>query len=301
MSWTNNSLPACGQYVFGFSTGHVGTTTLSRSSSYADGSWTLLSDVAFFFEVDHRVTRHGLSVREQEGHVRDVYLKEIARLLGTRRKRVCVDLSHFTLLYFEGLIQVMRAERLPFKLVRIRRDAMETARSLGGRFTVGFRPLDAPESLELRVDATVSREFNALEKGLYAVDETEAQWLKILRKWNSGHILTCSWSEWAPMGSDFVVECVQPIARFLGLNTSRAVPDTKDHHNPEELEADRYNDIAVLMCYRSKMYKTSSTYRWIGQTLPSGNALRNHMEQFNATMSSAYVSDSTLDCAAHHG
>ena len=103
------------------------------------------------------------------------------------------------------------------------------------------------------------------------------------------------------MGSDFAVECVQPIARFLGLNASRAVPDTKDHHNPEELEADRYNDIAVLMCYRSKMYKTSSTYRWIGQTLPSGNALRNRMEQFNATMSSANVSDSTLDCAAHHG
>ena len=54
-----------------------------------------------------------------------VYLKKLSQRLGARSARVCVDLSHFTLLYFEGLIRVMRAEDLPFKLVRIVEEEVE--------------------------------------------------------------------------------------------------------------------------------------------------------------------------------
>jgi len=263
---------------------------------YADGA-RMLSDVAFFFEIDGTgVQRHGLSIAEQEDHVRNVYLKKLSAHLGTARAHVCVDLSHWTLLYFEGLISVMRAARLPFKLVRIHRDAIETARSLDNSFSVGYRPFDARESLQLRVDAAVSSAFSPLESGLYDVDETEALWRKILSNWNSGVILTCHWSEYSPLGLGFVDECVHPIARFLGLKAAPAVPVTKDHHNPRESAAARYNDIALLLCYRSKM-SASSTYRWLGQSLPSGHALRNRMGRFSATTGAANLSDPrSSDC-----
>jgi len=254
---------------------------------------TLLSDVAFFFEPDHRekaiVKKHGLSIAEQEDHVRNVYLKELSQSLGTRKARVCVDLSHFTLLYFDGLIRVMRAERLPFKLVRIHRDAMEAARSFNGHFMVGYRPSDAPESLQLSVDANLSKTFSALEMGLYAADETEAQWRKILREWSSGLILTCTWAEYPPLGLNFIDECVRPIAHFLGLNTSWRVLNNRPHNNPIESKAQFYNDVALLMLYHSKMCKASKTYQWMGQTLPSGQALWNR--QFNATTSFRQVSE----------
>ena len=181
-------LPPCRKFVFGFSTGHVGTTTLSNRTTYRNGAANL-SDFSFFFEPDKSVVRHGLSIHAQEDHVRNVYLNQLSRrLAGTRLLRACVDLSHFTLLFFEGLIRVLQSEGLPFELVRIRRDAVETARSLGNRFVVGFRPFDAPESLQLRVDKRVYTTFTALESGLYAVDETEAQWRKILMGRRSGHI-----------------------------------------------------------------------------------------------------------------
>ena len=85
---------------------------------------TKLDDIAFFFEPDRTlhvgasaprnprkfpasvVKTHGLSQAEQEQHVREVYLPELSEGLQLQGKphgaRACVDLSHFTLHYFEG-------------------------------------------------------------------------------------------------------------------------------------------------------------------------------------------------------
>ena len=294
--------PACDEYAFAYSTGHVGTTSLCDRETYADGPTMKRSDVAFFFEPDGTVKQHGLSLDEQEDHVRKTYLEALSRVrpgdnVREPRARLCVDLSHFNLLYFEGLIRVMRAERLPFKLVRIHRDAMEVARSVSRKgLAIGFRPFDAPESLELNIDATAAKQLSALELNLYAVDETEAQWRKILSGWGSGQILTCSWSEYAPMGLSFVDECVGPIARFLGLNAAPAVRDTRDHNNPQESAHARHDDIALLMCYRAKMHKASSTYRWLGSSLPSGVALRNRMHQYRASVNISELHSQTAHC-----
>jgi len=276
------NLPACGAYVFGYSTGHVGTTTLSRSSTYAHGG-TNKTDVAFFFELDHSfghtntIGRHGLSIAEQENHVRNVYLKEMSQRLGQRRARICVDLSHFHLHYFEGLLRVMRAERRPLKLVRIRRDAVEVARSLGASFAVGYRPSDAPESLVLSLNESVYQQFDSMEKGLYDADETEAQWRRLLEDWN-GEIFTCRWAEWKPMGLDFVDQCVKPIARLLGLQPAQQVEDTKNHHNREESVADRLRDLPLLEQYSARMSNASPMYRLMGHTLPSGLAHGDRLE-----------------------
>ena len=224
----NSTLPACGAYVFGFSTGHVGTTTLCDKKTYADNT-TNLDDVGLLFEPDKFVhfagdetvvRAHGqLTIEEQEAHVRGIYLKEVSMLLGTRRVSWCVDLSHMTLHYFDGLIRVMRAEGLPFRLVRIRRDALEVARSLHGKFDVGYRPFDAPETLVLRVDRTVYTKFSEKEIGLFDADEAEAQWQRIDER-SRRDALSCAWSDWPSLGGGLEEECVQPIAQMLGLQVT---------------------------------------------------------------------------------
>jgi hypothetical protein len=132
----SRQLPACGEYVLGYSTGHVGTTTLSSRTTYADGPTKSVSDVQFFFEIDAhvqapcsscsdgnvssskkvqglKVGHHGLTIEEQEDHVRNVYFERLSLLLrarGVSWARTCVDLNHFTLMYFDGLTRVLSQE-----------------------------------------------------------------------------------------------------------------------------------------------------------------------------------------------
>lgn len=54
-------LPNCEQYVFGFSTGHVGTTTLSVPNTYTDSDSLRVSDVKFLFEIDSSVVATDLT------------------------------------------------------------------------------------------------------------------------------------------------------------------------------------------------------------------------------------------------
>ena len=288
----HSALPQCDEFVFGFSTGHVGTTTLSHSSTYEDGI-NQLSDVALFFELDGaaqwrknnlrpseaRAIKALESVEAQERHVRERYLKQMAILLNGRRVKVCVDLSHFTMLYFTGLINVMRAERLPFRLVRIERDAVEVARSLGGRSVkIGYKPqMVGSESLVLRVPPTM--DFSDLELGLFDVDETEAQWRLIDADAKRGSY-SCWWSEFGTthdnatgVDGGFIEQCVRPIAKLLGLRSKERVANSKDHHRREEDLLQRRLDVEALASYATRMRDASSAYRQAGASLPSGRAL----------------------------
>ena len=92
-----SKVPACDEYVFGYSTGHVGTTTLSAKKTFADGNATRLRDVAFFFEVDRdynatEAATHGLSMQEQEAHElgqEDMFHMQRCNAGGHDRERAC--------------------------------------------------------------------------------------------------------------------------------------------------------------------------------------------------------------------
>ena len=137
----NRTLPLCREYVFGFSPGHTGTTTLSSPSSYVSGSRNK-SSVGFAFEVGVFQPRGPRTVAGQVNdvnlevhHARHTYLPALHEQIGQYVKPddqldLCVDLSHTNLYFFRGLVQVMREDNMRFRWVRIRRDGVETARSL---------------------------------------------------------------------------------------------------------------------------------------------------------------------------
>ena len=88
----------CQSYVFGWSTGHVGTTTLSSNASYASGPSRPLSSVLFVFEQEFRRSYdygNRTSLADEEAHVQHTYLPGLERIRRNRNPAasMCVDLS----------------------------------------------------------------------------------------------------------------------------------------------------------------------------------------------------------------
>ena len=272
--------PPCRKYVFGFSPGHTGTTTLSDALSYRDGTRNL-SSVFFTFEPFMMGAR--IEDEEEEASlVRTRYLptleKEVRKARHTRSLQepldLCVDLSHYNLYFFRGLLKVMRDEKLPFQLLRIRRDAVETARSLthpayandatderrDNHFhtSVGFNPLEAPRSIVLNVSNRTWASFSAVQQGLWMVDETEAQWQEHVDEEARRGAVEISWSKYGGPYA-FVDDCLKPIASSLGLQVASSVYDEK-RHTEDERSPDNADDLHELAGYRQQMSREVAAY-----------------------------------------
>jgi len=148
--------PPCTEYYLGWSTGHVGTTTLDSASTYHDSGTRQLSSFAFFFEgqgvqdvqgnvvdadawprvVNRSMYDTGMSVADERKYVQEIYLPMLTRGFEQRRKigepvvspSTCVDLSHINLFFIDGLLAELSSSAAT--LLRIRRPALETAISL---------------------------------------------------------------------------------------------------------------------------------------------------------------------------
>lgn len=289
--------PPCRKYVFGFSPGHTGTTTLSDVWSYRDGTRNL-SSVFFTFEPFAMGARIE-DADEEASLVRTRYLPTLERVVRheTRHSRrplqepfdLCVDLSHYSLYFFRGLLKVMREERLPFQLLRIRRDAVETARSLthpafandatderrGNHFhtSVGFNPLEAPRSVVLNVSNGTWASFSAVQQGLWMVDETEAQWQQHVDAEARRDAVEISWSKYGGPNA-FVEDCLEPIASSLGLQVASSVYDEK-RHTEDEQSPDDVDDLHELAGYRQQMTREVAAYSTLLKSavaLPSSTA-----------------------------
>ena len=291
--------PACEEFVFGFSTGHTGTTSLSDRDTFSSGLSRPLSDVAFFFEVGG-AQRNTADVREQERHVRNVYLPSLAAGLETKRDHgllrkhgpvpLCVDLSHWDLFFYRGLIRTMEVGRKSFRFVRIRRDAIEIARSLAENTQLsthdlhyhkkfhtvtGFDPFEARDAIVLGVGEAAWANLSAVQQGIWMADETEAQWRRYVPTQVRRRALEVSWSKYdggAWFGSSpFVSEAAAPVARALGLAVSHQVSDTKTHAETETAN-ERTANVRELEVYRSIMHTSCAGFREFAD-LPSSGAL----------------------------
>ena len=191
----------CRGFVLGFSTGHVGTTTLSTRTMYrAPANVSSTSDlVQFFFELVARPPPGELSISAQRAFSFEVWLPSVLRRLRriAAQPVLCVDLGHTWLPIHRALPDLLREAGIRVQLVRIRRNAHEVARSIGYDMTGGhefgperlhacgesLRLVFCPKRMRdggiLCVNATLNRHWEVwspYQKGLWIADETEAQW-----------------------------------------------------------------------------------------------------------------------------
>ena len=117
-------------FVFGWSTGHVGTTTLSKGSSYGDPS-----SVTFVFEelpspfgrlgrgrVRKMSVDYLASLEEEERFVSDRYIPHLLAFRGNAS--TLVDLGHHNLYFAQGLLDYLHRHRQEFRVlfIRVRRE-----------------------------------------------------------------------------------------------------------------------------------------------------------------------------------
>lgn len=233
LSFGNGS---CSVFVLGFSTGHVGTTTLSNQHSYVDGSSPLSSYHFIFENVKLRVTMNTTFLDEEKYAKK--YLKSLV-IPGEHQK--CVDLSHYWMSFGRGLIKLLRENEVEVRVVRIRRDACEVAKSFaesrrGARnakclANVGACALDVPD-LALPVDKKGWMAWSPFQRALWMSDETEKRWKTIYEPMlELNHVLEVEWSKSDERFDDPLLAALIPISNYLGLGVNEDVPRTKEHVN----------------------------------------------------------------------
>jgi hypothetical protein len=152
--------------IFGFSTGHVGTTTLCTPAAY-NADEIAQNNVKFLFEragVPPAVCgKRDWDMKKEIQHVEYYYGPEILTDVPLTGKSTIVDLSHANICFYRGLIHVLHRENIPFKFIRIRRERLETAVSMSiqfddtvdffGRDYYRFHPFEAQHLTHLRIPA----------------------------------------------------------------------------------------------------------------------------------------------------
>ena len=287
------SKKTCQHYVFGFSNGHVGTTTMDDHSFYHDPE----STTGFGFEVVG-LWKHGpwhawrapSTVAEEVQFVNSTYLPALwkATSPGGAQKKACVDLSHTNLFFFRGLLKVLREANLPFKLVRVRRDAVELALSLltqvptGGagpdHLVTAYRPFEAPGARVLQLKGDPRATWNKLtdfQKALWMIDEVEAQWLRNIDANAKKGSLTVDWSRSDQThGDPFVENAAKPVAKFLGLPLKSHVGDKKQHTDGKKVDARVLKtDLHHLHAYQSMMLAECVHFHALAPQLPTSRAI----------------------------
>jgi len=200
---------------FGWSTGHVGSTSLSTSRAYASSATRSMRSFAFRFEILRRnkgsarffIEANG-TVAYQTDTVRAYLSSSVAKIFirmdrasdakGLKRvpKRAYVDFGHHSLFFIEGLLDAY--PRSPIgsprpRLVRIRRGRFETA--LSWCDMPGCNTLDATAEnrlapigrsysfsphlsypVRLAMPLQLWSQLTPTQKVMWYIDEVEARW-----------------------------------------------------------------------------------------------------------------------------
>ena len=102
----------CSSIVLGFSTGHVGTTTICSEQAYAREAGR--STIKFFFEPSSMSPAAPQDIDTQAAHATAVYVPSLLHgLQNVSSPVMCVDLSHFWLSFSDGLLRVLNASVRP--------------------------------------------------------------------------------------------------------------------------------------------------------------------------------------------
>ena len=213
----------------------AGTTSLSKASLYGDPE-----NVLFMHESQHgyflcnnigaKLWRN-FTFEDEYIYVKDKYFPCINSNY-LKGHHTVLDLGHHNLFFISALLEYLTnvKSRIPFLLVRLRRDRFETALSLTFKnLTEQYADLCAHEGLMYRYcpydrqdevvlsppNRTAWRGMTVYQHALWMIDEVEARWLKLKEKYPQMNTLEISWGKNRPGSFDLAADA---IARLIGVN-----------------------------------------------------------------------------------
>ena len=232
--------PITYDFVFGYSTGHVGTTAMSDGTAYGHPSHVVfmheLKNGPYNFPKSAKFTtavwKKGNSHTEYK-FVRNTYVDFLKESRG-ENKTTLVDLGHNNLYFVNALVKYLLSQTTyRFLIVRVRRERYESAVSLSfdrpGRrhedlcSALWFRycPYDREEDVILHPPSRHAwLNFTTFQKALWLVDETEARWHRLVTENPCMNYTEVIWGSKWPHSFE---NATLTIARFLGLHLSHMV------------------------------------------------------------------------------
>jgi hypothetical protein len=168
-------------------------------------------------------------------------------------KDVLVDLGHNNLYFARALVEYLLAETAHrFMFVRVRRDRLESAISLSfdrpnhqytdicGSLWYRFCPYDRESEVILHPPSKeVWNALSIFQKALWIVDETEAQWNKLVEEHSGMNHTEVLWgSKWVGSFDNATIH----IGKLVGLNVT--APLQSEDRNKGNVHAGRDNQDA---------------------------------------------------------
>lgn len=262
------------RYMFGISTGHSGTTSLSNAQSY---SGSFIRNITFRFEMDcfsicsfingwPQWAATQPSLEEQERKVRKDYKIPIDDLLDHGQSSTYVDLGH------HNLHGILRTTPKVFGddvfLIRIRRDRVHTAYSYSiynrDLCKNWFRvcPLTDWHLLSPRSGKWTEDTWRSMtheQQHLWFVDEVEAEFQQLLRENPHVSYLGCNWS-------DNLGPCFEVVSSILGLQVANGGAHLMHHTSEKPLSReDRTRIVQADEDYRRFMEYTDEVRNLISE------------------------------------
>jgi hypothetical protein len=230
------------RYLFGISTGHAGSTSLSNKGSYED-----TIHVTFKFEDlspnavggnqewrDWAATKP--SLEDQEWKVRNDYKKTIDDLLAKEGTSTYVDIGHHNL---HGILRTTpKVFGSDVFFIRLRRDRVHTAYSKQNvtLCQTMFRvcPTENLHLLSPGSGTWTEEEWMKLtgyQQSLWMIDEVEAEFQQLVRENPGASYLECNWS-------DDLGPCFEIVSSILGVQVKDGGLDLKQHTSKNLINSD---------------------------------------------------------------
>tara|TARA_B110001452_G_scaffold223767_1_gene197105 strand:- start:1236 stop:2081 length:846 start_codon:yes stop_codon:yes gene_type:complete len=224
------------RYVIGFSTGHVGTTTLCARSSYEciceSRAWCkcVLSKYGFAHELGRRKGLQSDFATLCEWHEapladgevladREAALVAEAYLPRWNKHTRAIVLSHDTLLYYQGILRVIPHDELLFVRIRRARDEFVASFSKYDSMARDWYAL-LPSSHDCctpPLPPEAWEQMDMRDKAGWFFDEVEARWQRLRAEHPQLAVLEMQWSKNQPDQYGSFDAMAASVARAAGL------------------------------------------------------------------------------------
>jgi hypothetical protein len=243
------------EFIFGYSTGHVGTSSFAKRGLYGEGPRQ--ESIFFRHEFSENRISHktwlGYTEKDEYDYVRQHMFPTIMETLKDKQLTF-FDNGHHNLYFIYGLLRYLKEietikPTFRYRFLRIRRNRVESALSLEHsrshkhdldpvELMIRFHPFERPNDVILKIPQATWDKFSNYQKSLWVVDETEARWQWIIKKkYPSLKYTDVYWESTPGLSNNTFNEAVRAIANVLGIPKSDITYEsesTRPHMTDEE-------------------------------------------------------------------